>query len=74
MTKAAILAVGGADGERRLGQTILGQWQELRINDNALPHLLAMPRLKDSRIVSLPISPEALPKLKRSKPKLTVSK
>lgn len=58
----------------RLDQMILGQGEELRINDDALPHLLAMPKLSDLSIVSLPISTEALMKLKRSKPRLWISK
>jgi hypothetical protein len=56
----------------RLDQMIMGQGQELRINDEALPHLLAMPKLTDLSIISLPLTPTALGSLKLAKPALTI--
>ncbi len=56
----------------RLDQMRLGEGQELRINDDALPHLLALPKLRDLSIVSLPISPAAIAELKRLKPGIII--
>jgi hypothetical protein len=58
--------------ELRLDQMVLGEGQELRINDEALPHLQAMPKLQDLSIISLPITPAALNELKKSKPGIAV--
>jgi hypothetical protein len=58
--------------ELRLDQMVLGEGQELRINDEALPHLLSMPKLRDLSIVSLPITPGALNALKNKRPGIII--
>jgi hypothetical protein len=56
----------------RLDQMILGQGQELRINDDAVPILLTMPKLTNLSIAGLPISPTAIADLKRGKPGIAI--